>query len=254
MKRLFQILLAMIVLTTVSFASANTGDGGYIEAEGVVYGEPGMSPNQMRRISIMDAYRYLAEQVDNLYVTSDSTVKNMRELDEQINTKVSAALRGAKVISVRRENDGSFHAIVRMSMYGGTQSLAGAVLKEDVVVEDFLKPIYTNIRTEVNCTGIVIDCRGLNLSTAVTPTIKSVGGRDIYAYKNLGYQVAVGQGMVEYSSDLNSPRAGSSPMVIKAVRISGACDVVVSDEDADRILKANESTNVLGNCAVVLVR
>lgn len=253
MKRVLQIFLALVLFSSAVVAEA-VSTGEYIEAEGVVYYEAGMSPNQMRRISIMDAYRYLAEQVDTLYVTANSTVKNMRELDETINTKVEAALRGAKVISVNRESDGTFRAIVRMSLYGAPQSLAGAVLQEDIRIEEIPKPRFTNIRSEIHYTSLVIDCRGLNLSTAIAPAIKSVGGIEIYAYKNVGYQNAVGKGMVEYSSDLNSLRAGSAPLVIKAVKISGACDVVVSDEDAEKILSANQSSNILVNCAVVLVR
>lgn len=250
MKKFLQVLCVMSVLLFASVAAAED----YIEAEGVVYHESGMSPNHMRRASILDAYRYLAEQVDTLHVTSESTVKNLRDMDDTINTKVEAALRGAKVINVVRESDGSFHAFVRLPMYGSSQSLASAVLKEDVKVEDFPKPKTTNIRTEINYTGLIIDCRGLNLSQAVAPAIKSVGGVDVYAYKNVGYQSAVGKGMVEYASSLESPRAGSSPLVIKAVKISGSCDVVVSDEDAERILSANELTKILVNCAVVLVR
>ena len=106
MKKLLMILLAVMVFCTYALAEATE----YIEAEGVVYFEAGMNPNQMRRMSIMDAYRYLAEQVDTLYVKADTTIKDMREMDDIINTKVEAALRGAKVISVNRESDGSFMA------------------------------------------------------------------------------------------------------------------------------------------------
>ena len=72
--------------------------------------------------------------------------------------------------------------------------------------------------------------------------------------QNIGYQTAAGKGMVEYSSSIDSPRAGSSPLVVKAVKLSGACDVIVSNDDADKILSANQSTNILANCAVVFVR
>lgn len=250
MKKLLMMLLAVIVFFECAWAEAAE----YIEAEGVVYFEAGMSPNQMRRMSVMDAYRYLAEQVDTLYVKADTTVKNMREMDDIINTKVEAALRGAKVISVNRESDGSFRAIVRMSLYGEPQSLSGAVLQEDISIEEIPKPRFINVRSEINYTGLIIDCRGLNLSAAIAPAIKSVGGIEVYAYKNIGYQNAVGKGLVEYSSDLNAPRAGTSPLVIKAVKISGNCDVVVSDEDAEKILSANQSSSILVNCAVVLVR
>lgn len=254
MKRIIQISFILFILQIFTLASANVNNEGYIEAEGVFYPEPGQSLNQMRRIAIMDGYRYLAEQVDTLYVNSSSTVKNLRDLDDAVNTKVEAALRGAKVVSVTREADGSFRAIVRMPMYGHSQSLAGAVLQEKNIVEDFLKPKFTNLRSEIHYTGLVIDCRGLNLSPAITPAIKSVGGLEVYGYKNIGYQTAVDKGIVEYASDFSSLRAGDSPLVVKAVKISGACDVIIDDEDADKILAVNQSSNILGNCAVVLVR
>lgn len=255
MKRFLQILFVTFMFLVSLFTAAEAfGNENYIEAEGVVYFKSGMRPNDMRRMSVMDAYRYLAEQVDTLHVTSETTVRNMRDMDDRINTRVDAALRGATVVSVTRESDGSFHAIVRLPMYGDTKSLAGAVLQENINIEPFLQPKVINIRSEINYTGLVIDCRGLNLSTAIAPAIKSVGGMDVYAYKNVGYQNAVEKGMVEYASDFNSPRAGASPLIIKAVKIAGTCDVIVSDEDANIILTANELSNILVNSAVVLVR
>lgn len=255
MKKFLQIILLTLILSVASIVSAEgISAEGYIEAEGVVYYEEGRTPNQMRRMSIMDAYRYLAEEVNTLNVTSETTVKNMRDMDDTINTKVTAALKGAKVISVNRESDGSFHAIVRLPMYGGAQSLAGAVLQENIRVEKFPEPKFINIRSEINYTGLVIDCRGLNLSTAIAPAIKSISGMEIYAYKNVGYQNAVEKGMVEYSNEVNSARAGERPLVVKAVKIVGTCDVIVSDEDANKILSANKFSKILVNCAVVLVR
>lgn len=254
MRKIFQILLLATLLIIPAVIASAESLSGFIEVEGIVYYEQGMSPNQMRRMSIMDAYRYLAEQIDALYVTSNSTVKDLRNLDEQINTRVEAALRGAKVISVTRESDGSFHAIVRMPIYGGVQSLSAAVLKENVVVEDFPPPKFTNIHSEINYTGLIVDCRGLNLSQAIIPTIKSDDGTEIYAYKNVGYRAATDKGMVEYSSSLDSSRAGNSPLVVKAVKVSNKCDVLISSADGDKILSANQVAKFLENCAVVFVR
>ena len=254
MKKFFALMSAVVLLSISAMAMAADYSGDYIEAEGIVY-PAGQSPNVLRRIAIMDAYRYLAEQVDTIYVTTDSTVKNMRDLDETINAKVETALRGAKVISVTRDIDGSFHAIVRLYTHGGAGSLASAVLGETIEIEDFPPPKFTNI-VSLGYTGLIIDCRGQNLSTAIAPAIKSVDGTEVYAYKNLGYQTAVSKGMIAYSTSVDSgvERAGASPLVIKAVSVSGNCDVVVSAEDADKILASNQSTNFLGNCAVVLVR
>ena len=249
-KKIFQVIIVLWVLAISSFASAN----GYIEAEGIIYYEQGMKPNEMRRMAILAAYRTLAEEIDSIHVTSTTTVRNLCDLDDEINSHVETVLRGAKVISVTQQQDGSFLAKVRLSMYGPVNSLASVVLEKDIQIEDFPKPKFTNVRTEVRYTGLVIDCRGLNLSSAITPVIKTVGGIEIYTYKNVGYQNAVTKGIVEYADALDSPRAGDSPLVVKAVEISHLCDVVISDEDADRILTINQSANILTNCAVVLVR
>lgn len=255
MKNFSRILTITVMLSLVTVAMAADFSGEYIEAEGIVY-PAGQSPNVLRRIAIMDAYRYLAEQVDTIYVTTNSTVKNMRDLDEEINAKVETALRGAKVVAVNREMDGSFHAIVRLYTYGTPGSLSSAVLGESVTIEDFPPPKFINIHSEINYTGLIIDCRGKNLSTAIAPTIKSADGTEIYAYKNLGYQAAVSKGMIGYSTNMDSgvERAGNTPLTVKAVNVSGGCDVVVSTEDADKILAANQSAHFLNNCAVVLVR
>ena len=221
----------------------------------MVYPEGQKNLNNLRRIAIMDAYRYLSERVNDLHVSSNSTVKNLRDLDEEINTKVEGVLRGAEVVSVNRAKDGSFHAIVRLYMHGAAGSLASAVLKEDIQIEDFPPPKFTPI-VSTNYSGLIIDCRGKNLAAAITPAIKSADGTEIFSYKNIGYQAAVKQSVVDYSTNINSgvERAGDSPLIVKAVSVSGDCDVVVSVADADKILAANRSTHFLNNCAVVLMR
>lgn len=252
MKKFLLVVLATVLLTGSAMAAVLSE---CIEAEGVAYFDKKnpQSPNAMRRIAIMDAYRYLAEEVDTLYVSAGSTVRNMRDLDDEINTKVTAALRGAKVKEVIRERDGSFRAIVRMPAYG-SQSVASAVLKE-VEVEDFPKPKVVNLPS-VSYTGLIIDCKGKGLSQAIAPAIKSVDGMEVYAYKNLGYDTTVNRGMIDYSTSVTSgvERAGSSPLVVKAVKVSGDCDVVVSAADADKILNANQAAHFLNDCAVVFVR
>lgn len=62
----------------------------------------------MRRIAIMDAYRYFSERIDTIYVSSNSTVKNLRDLDDTVNAKVKTAMRSMTVISVNRASDGFF--------------------------------------------------------------------------------------------------------------------------------------------------
>ena len=260
MKKQIQCLfmIAIFLISGLALASGASNDG-YIESEGVVYPEPGESLNNMRRVSILEAYRYLAEEVDNLQISSATTVKKSRLVDDEINTKVSTIVRGAKVTSVYRDSDGAFHAIVRLPIYGSSNSIASAVLKEHSTVEDFPKPKFTNIESgsfDKNYTGLIVDCRGLNISVAISPSIKSESGEEIYAYKQVSYQTVVDKGMVDYSDSIDSgiQRAGSNPLIVKAVKTSGDCDAVISQSDSDKVLSANQTSKFLNNCMVVFVR
>ena len=96
----------------------------------------------------------------------------------------------------------------------------------------------------------------MEISTAIMPKIKSASDQEIYAPKYLNRQVIAGRGMVGYADDMDSDvrRAGANPLIVEAMFISGECDVVVSDEDADKILAANKATNFLSNCMVIFIR
>ncbi|MBQ3971476.1 MAG: LPP20 family lipoprotein [Selenomonadaceae bacterium] len=259
MKKFLQVLLTALMVMTFSVASAaQIGNDGFVEVEGVVYPEPGESLNDMRRVAIAEAYRALAEEVDNLHVTSDTTIVKSRRVNDQINISVDAILSGVKIAKVYRESDGSFHAIARLGVYGGSSSLAGVVLPTDVVHEDFPSPKMTameSISSSQNYTGLIVDCRGKNLDTAIAPVIESAGGDRVYAYEQISRQTAISFGMVDYSKDMNSgvSRAGNTPLVVKAVRVSGSCDPVISQEDADKVLVANQANHFLDNCSVVIV-
>ena len=261
MRKVFQILLAALLLTSATLAVAMTADFNdeYVEAEG--YGPPdqpveaGNAYAAARRVAIMDAYRYLLEEIGDLNISSATTVKKSCLVDDEIRTKVEAVVHGAKVVSVTGNLQEGFTAKVRLSIYGGRRSLASAVLPENVQVAEFLPPKSINM-VSGSYTGVIIDCRGKKLSQAIIPAIKSEDGREIHTYENVGYQATVSKGMIKYATSMDSgvERAGNAPLRITAVRVSGKCDVVVSTEDADKILAANQSTHFLNECAVVFVR
>ena len=80
----------------------------------------------------------------------------------------------------------------------------------------------------------------------------------IYGYANLNYDNVVSQGMASYATSTSDgvSRAGSNPLVVKAVRVEGTtkCNPVVSAEDASKILSANTASHFLDKCAVVFVK
>lgn len=269
-KKLFSALAAAAFLLMSDPASATEiGNDGYIEVEGLETPEPGESINDARRIAVLEAYRLLGESVGELHISSTSTLnqamkqdgkktKRSRELSSNLNTNVDAVVQGAVVKNVYKDESGTWHAIVRLPVFGGQRSLANAVLAADKPVEDLPEPVTTGLEGFIatGYTGLVIDCSGLGLSTAITPAIKNVSGQEVYTIKNVTRQMAAERGMVGYSDSLSSgtQRAGSNPLVVKAMFISGECDVVVSDDDGNKILAANQNSKFLNNCMVVFVR
>ena len=104
-------------------------------------------------------------------------------------------------------------------------------------------------------TGLIVDCRGLGLKTAMSPVIKNVNGTKIYGHKNLDVDKMISMGMVDYVSDPQKvSRAGKNPLVVKAVALENFnCDPVVSLEDSNRILIENYVTKFLKALNVVFL-
>lgn len=93
-----------------------------------------------RRTAVIDGYRQLAEVVRGVQVDSESTVENFILINDTITAKVNAVVQGARVID-EREIDGGYEVTLRISMFGESQSLAGAVMPTSYKVESFPIPV-----------------------------------------------------------------------------------------------------------------
>lgn len=104
-------------------------------------------------------------------------------------------------------------------------------------------------------TGVIVDCRGLGLQPVMSPVIKNENGTPIYGYKNLDYKKVISNGMAGYTTDINNAqRAGTNPLVVKATRIDGFGNPVLSVADANRVLIENGASGFLDRTNVVFVR
>lgn len=255
MKNKFLGILAAGILFFASLVSAADIQGnGYIEVEGIKYYEPGKTLDELRRMAVLDGYRALAEALGDLNISSESTMKNLSELNEEVRVAVQKTVNGARY-TVTRDNEGNFHSKIRLNLFGGQNSIANIVVPKDTPVEPFPDFNPSFLTMDSNYTGLIIDCAGQEVSTAILPKIKSVSGKEVYSFQFLERSVVVGRGMVSYSDSANSgtQRAGSNPLTVQAIFVED-CDVVVSDEDADKILAANSKSNFLKNCMVVFVK
>ena len=108
---------------------------------------------------------------------------------------------------------------------------------------------------EGNYTGLVVDCRGLDLQPVMSPVIMNSNGTKIYGHKNLDIDRVIREGMADYADNpQNVSRAGSNPLVVKAHAVENFnSNPVVAIPDSNRILIENHATHFLKDLKVVFL-
>ena len=333
------------------------------------------------RAATAEAYRKLAEQVEGVKVTGETTVSSMKLVSSTVQTKVDAVIKGAKIISSKEIGDGGVEVTVQMPIFGNANSLAGVIFEKqqkktpfpnpvptvapskpiynsqtpvqqrieivvsgnaNVTVQKKSSPIISNIldpQTKIfftpeveleplskisisslpkveqpqnpqvvvptpnipdapkipqaqiptapttstpqtpqkennsatnsatenlssdseiigGYTGIIIDCRGLDLQSVMSPVVKNENKETIYGDKNLDYDKIIEMGMAAYSDGVtNLDRAGKNPIVVKAVALDNFnSNPVLSVADSNRVLLENKSAKFLDNMNVVFLQ
>lgn len=230
-----------------------------------------------RRAAIVDAQRNLLETINGVQIDSETTIEDLTITSDIVKSSVHGLIQGARIVEEGVNEDGSYFVTMSVPLYGATRSIAASVLPEATknivseplpTVDEKTTPLTKEEIKEVKSvayTGVIVDARGLGLEATFSPVIYDTNGRAIYGVQNIDKNFAISKGMVEYSTDLQaaaggSTRAGANPLVIKANAVKGGnnsvnpVNIVVSVEDGDKILLANEQSSMLNNCAVVFVK
>ena len=221
---------------------------------------PAQARMMARRAAVADAYRQLAESIKGVNVDAETTVENMMVLNDTIKTKVQATIQGAVLVSEKEIPGGGYEVTMQVPIFGVQNSVSSAVITAPTVPtvpETFPTPTVT-VPSSGGYTGLIVDCRGLGLKPVMSPVIKNNSGIAIYGHKNLDPAKVIAQGMADYSYEVNNGagRAGTNPLIVKAVSIDGTLrgNPVVSTEDANKILAENNISHFLENTNVVFVR
>lgn len=255
MKRIFAMLtaLAMLLMSCTAFAATDIGEG-QITAEGV--GSLSQSASLGYRAARLDAYRNLLEEIKGVQIDSETSVQNSITTNDVINTQISGVVKGAKVIKKFKDADG-YHVVLAVPVFG-VGSVAEAVIPANPNPAPLPSASSFSTGTSVKgtYTGVIIDCRGLGLSTAMAPAIFTPDGQPVYGSTNFSDSFLIKNGCVGYSNSVDSgvERAGVNPLVIQAVGIQKFVSPVISPEDAGRILAENQATGFLNRASVVFVK
>ena len=108
---------------------------------------------------------------------------------------------------------------------------------------------------EGDYTGLIVDCRGLELQPVMSPVIMNSNGTKIYGHKNLDIDRVISEGMADYVDDTEHvSRAGTNPLVVKAVSVQNFnSNPVLAIPDSNRVLIENYATKFLKDLKVVFI-
>lgn len=284
--------VCVMAVSSVTMAATDISDG-VVRVEGV--SGLGQSFAVQRIAARVIAERNLAEQIHGVQIDGNTTVENAIVTSDVINAKVSGLIKGAREVSVTQDEYGYVHVVMELPVYGGSNSLAAAVLPQvpqqgflppsDIIPVDkiagvALKPESTGVNasaptvpaTQVPAvnqatvgnlygatgqyTGLIVDCSGMGLQTAMAPAIVTEGRKIVYGLEKFSREQVLNRGYVGYSKSATEGvgRAGSNPMVIKAEGIERFCNPVISKEDAAKILAENQMNGFLSAGNVVFVK
>ena len=247
-----------------------------VQAVGI--GLPGHGGMAMARVAaVMDAQRNLLGVIKGVQIDSDTLMEELIITSDVVKRNINGLLKGAQVTEEGANPDGSYYVRMEVPLYGASNSVAAAALPEvmkNIQQEPIPKIDERNtplppqeiktVRSNAY-TGVIINAKGQGLSPTFSPVIYDINGRAIYGARNIDPDMAITKGMVGYASDAHQAmsgksRAGSNPLVITAVSVRGGANsvnkvnVVVSVEDGDKILLANENSRFLNDGNVVFVR
>ena len=282
-KKLFSIMVALLVLAISSVAMAATDiSNGVVRVTGI--GAPGQPPYLGFIAARADAQRQLVAEVNGVQVDSETTVELLMVQNDTIKTKVSGLVKGARVVQ-QGTNEYGYFVVMEMSVFG-SNSIASAVIPQ-VPQQNFLQPadvapsvsttviVNNNVGTvpvpAVNpnqatvgnlygatgqYTGLIVDCTGLGLQTAMAPAVYTDGKKVVYGLEHFSHDQVINRGYVGYSTSATTgvQRAGSNPMVVKAQSVEHFFNPVISKEDAAKILAENQMNGFLSAGNVVFVK
>ena len=108
-------------------------------------------------------------------------------------------------------------------------------------------------------TCVLIDCRGLNMEAIMSPKVYDTTGREVYGTIRVTPEYAIETGIVGYprsmAEALHTARCGSHPLIVRTLRVADKhrFNAVISLEDADRILAANNRDQFLEKTRVIFL-
>ena len=280
MKTVWTALAALLSLAAISSAEIRPvldtvvrdqqGDGCVDWSARIIYargiGAPNMEVSEAaRRPGAIRAAQQVAmrdalETLKGIYLNSSTTVESFMMKSDVITSHISGFLKGFEQKGKEKYmSDGSVEVVMAIPLDGiggiGEQLFAASIEeKPSVTAWEGGKAAKPTVFT-----GLIINCKGLNVKPALSPRVLDESGREVYGSAYVSREWAIKYGIAGYSREVKDAakldRVGKTPGQIKAVKAAGdnLTDVVISDADASEIRSASQNLKFLSECRVIFV-
>ena len=262
-KFLIVFLIAISISTPRAFAEIDW-ESGIVTAVGLGFSdenEVGVRAKKFARLAaLVDAQRTLLEYT----VGNSITHKGDNIIDFSVDKNVldlwNPIIRKYEIISEKYDDKkGTYEVVISIPLYG-KDSVASITFPKLIsnrtpipkIDSTILSPDEVESIKKSKFTALIIDIRGMKFEKSLAPNIYDPVGNLIYGFEYVDMNLAIGRGMVSYSKNLDDPRIGNDPLIIRAEDIEDE-NIIVTREDSERILIANQQSHFLENCNVIIL-
>jgi hypothetical protein len=226
---------------------------------GIGHPDPELSPARARISAVaaarVDAGQKLLAVFKRLNLDSKTSVASFLNRLETVSNQVENYFTEFKIIDKPRLMPDS--TVELTAEYFISEDILNALLPDSTGdTQNSSMPIPPSKSEPTAYTGLIVDCRGLDISPAFFPRVLDEKGNEVYGASRVDRSAIITSGLVEYYCDDKLPeRVGGNPYKIKALRVSGAnrCDVIIAADDAAIANSVLEDIIVLNKCKVVFL-
>ncbi len=219
-------------------------------------GQPPPNPANLAQARAMTIRGALGAAAQNLMtiiqaipIQGDATVGGLMETNEAVREKIESLIKGAwQSGPPNYRPDGS----IELTVFVKRSHVAASVLPEGGFADSMPPPGSPPAGAH---SGLLIDARGVGLSSALACRVLDDKGREVYGPGLVTREYAVRNGVVAYGREPLKDRVGGNPLQVKGSGLAGAnrTDVILSAEDAERVRSASQVGNFLSQGRVFIL-
>ncbi len=250
-------------------------ENGVIYATGMGVPNPAFTTKAQKTYSahqaaIIVAQKNLLQMVEGINITSTSTVKAGMLEDDTIKTQISGKIKHVQEVGrPKMMNDGSVWVTMKMYMRDIVSILIDNRQFDMQGNDMFQRPEKKKVEKKEGSqyggsadtvyTGVIIDARGSGITPAMSPKIYTAEGKEVYGSMAVERDFVLKYGIVGYVNDLDkakdNERVKGNPLLIKGRPNQGSqsSDLVISDEDAELLMKLDATQSFLREARVMIV-